>query len=123
MKIANHNKTSRAVFSDLGSNYADKSARKKGFYLHERSGPIRVASYWHSGSRDYYIVYNMRTGARHIPDGGSYPTFNGAYILSPGEIIIGSGWWGTKAATGAIYYRPEDRHQVMTLLGNPEIGE
>lgn len=123
MKMAKHNKTSRAVFKAFGPDYADQSAKKKGFYLHERSGPIRVGSYWDSGSRDYYVVYNTHTGAKKIPNGGSYPQFAGEYTLQPGEIIIESGWCCTKASTGAIYYRPEDRDRVMMILGSPEISE
>lgn len=93
-------------------------SKKKQFGFYAKvDRPCNTASYWSDGSRDYYSVVNMLTGATGTPPCGQYPMFKAEYQLKPQELLINTSIFAGKPGTARFECRPEDEALARKFLG------
>lgn len=94
--------------------------RKRDFTLSPSSRPqFNTASYWSGGSRDYFTVINIATGARTTPPAGTYPAFDAHYSLNVGEVLMQTGVCMGKPMAPRFHCLPEDNNRARSFLGLP----
>ena len=94
--------------------------RKRDFTLSLSSRPqFNTASYWSGGSKDYFTVINIHTGARSTPPAGTFPNFDAHYSLQAGEVLMQTGLCMGKPMAPRFHCLPEDNNRVRNFLGLP----
>ena len=90
--------------------------KKFNFITSDDNSAHHTGSYWSSGTRYYYSVYNIKTGERKAAPSGSFPTFSGSVVLAENEILIKTGSCCGKPSNPMIICRRSDEDNIRMFL-------
>lgn len=96
----------------------------KKFKVETFSGPMELRSYWDGGSRDYYVIINMKLGkAKAVPENGIQGKTFRISKLPEGFAVVRHSIFSGKDMGITIYVNPENMSKMLPKPDDTEWAE
>lgn len=96
----------------------------KKFRVETFNGPMELRSYWDGGSRDYYVIVNMKNGrAKAVPENGAHGNIFRISKLPDSFAIVKHTTFSGKDMGITIYVNPENMSKMLPKQDDTEWAE